>query len=249
MKSTILLLTIAFSLLATVFTRSQESNPFEGDGDQKHTPRMIRIQAEFIEMPQPTYTSLMAKPRTSANDTNLRAECAKLIEKGEAGILETMCLTALPGQSATVESIAELTYPTEYNPGRVPERVNGATPPPDTPWGSPPTPSSFDTKNTGSTLEVEAHIDSNGKVVELRLSPTIVYHVDTINWGSEKRAGAAGPIEMPVFHVLKMRTGVILVDGQPCMIAAQSPKDDKGFTDGSRKIMVFVRAEILNVGQ
>jgi hypothetical protein len=34
---------------------------------------MIRVQAEFIEISEATYTKLISIPRTPANDTDLRA--------------------------------------------------------------------------------------------------------------------------------------------------------------------------------
>lgn len=250
MKSTILTLAFFASILATLITHSQTATEeFDPLGEINDLPRMIRVQAEFIEMPHTTYTKLMSKPRTSANDTDLRAECAKLVKAGDAGVLETLCVTALPGQSATSESISEFIYPTEYEPGELPNEINGEAVNGDHPIGSPPTPSAFDTKNTGSTFEVEAHIDANDSIVELRLTPTLVYHVNTVNWGAEKAVGAAGPIEMPTFYVLALKTGATVVAGQPSMIGALSPKNDKGIMDPTRKVMVFVRADILTVGK
>ncbi|MEN8783135.1 MAG: hypothetical protein ABF379_02115 [Akkermansiaceae bacterium] len=251
MKSTILTMAVFASIIATLITHSQITaiEEFDPLGEINDLPRMIRVQAEFIEMPHATYTKLMSKPRTSANDTDLRAECAKLVKAGEAGVIETLCVTALPGQSATSESISEFIYPTEYEPGELPNEINGAAVSGDHPIGSPPTPSAFDTKNTGSTFEVEAMIDTSMKVIDLRLTPTLVYHVDTVNWGAEKIAGAAGPIEMPSFYVLSIKTGATLRDGQPSMIGALSPKSDKGVVDQTRKIMVFTRADILTVGK
>ncbi len=250
MKSTFFSLLVLTSLLATLTTRSQiPTADFDPLGEINDLPRMVRIQAEFIEMSHPTYTKLMAKPRTSANDADLRAECAKLVAADQAGVLETMCVTALPGQNATSESIAEYIYPTEYEPGEVPDKINGDAAPGDTLWGSPPTPTAFDIRNLGSTFEVEPMIDVNGLMVEVRFRPTIVYHVDTINWGSEKTIGAAGPIETPTFYTLQLSSGTILVSGEPSMVAALSPKNDKGLTDTSRKIIIFLRADILTVGK
>ena len=250
MKSTILTLAFFASILATLITHSQTANEdFDPLGEVNDLPRMIRVQAEFIEMPHTTYTKLMSKPRTSANDTDLRAECAKLVKVGHAGVLETLCVTALPGQSATSESVSEFIYPTEYEPGELPKEINAQPVPGDHPVGSPPTPSAFDTKNTGSTFEVEAMLDNSNKLVEVRLTPTLVYHVDTVNWGAEKISGAAGPIEMPTFYVLSVKTGATLIDGQPSMIGALSPESDKGTLDPTRKIMVFVRADVLTVGK
>jgi len=168
MKSAILTLIVLASFIATLITYSQtdpaEADPFSPQNNESapvnpksiEAPNMIRVHAEFIEMSQPTYTKLMAKPRTSANDTDLRAECAKHIEKKEARIIESMCVTACPGQTTTSESILEFIHPTEYDPGEVPNEVNGQAAAPNSPFGSPPTPTAFDTKNTGSTFEVEA---------------------------------------------------------------------------------------------
>lgn len=252
MKSTILTLAILSSLLATLILKSQSpTEDFDplGEVAAEDLPRMIRVHTEFIEMPHATYTKLLSKPSTSANDTALRAECAKLVAKGDARIIESLCVTAFPGQSATTESIAEYIYPTEYDPGEVPSEVNGNPPGPDTPWGSPPNPTSFETKNTGSTFEVEAQIDANDDFIELRFTPTLVYLEDTLNWGADKHSGAAGPVLMPQFYVLSVKTGASLVDGQTTMVAGLSPQNDKGFIDTSRKIMVFTRADIITVGK
>ena len=54
---------------------------------------------------------------------------------------------------------------------------------------------------------------------------------------------------MPNFYVLKVKTGATMIAGQTHMIAALSPKDMEGNTDQTRKVMVFVRADILSVGK
>lgn len=253
MKSIILSLAVLSSLLATLVLQSQTpTEDFDplGEVADADLPKMIRVHAEFIEMPQATYTELLSKPSTSANDTQLRAECAELIAGGEARLVESMSVTAIPGQAATVESIAEYIYPTEYDPGEVPQEVNGIPPGPDAmALGSPPNPTAFDIKNTGSTLEVEAQIDVNETFIELRFTPTIVYFVDNLNYGADEHRGAAGPILMPQFYVLSVRTGASLINGQPTMVAAHSPKNEEGFTDSSRKIMLFMRADLLTVGK
>ena len=250
MKSTILTLIVLASVFATLITHSQtqqDNHEHVVEEEGVDVPRMIRVQAEFIEMPHTTYTRLMAKPRTSANDADLRAECAKLIEKEEAHIIDTMCVTGLPGQSATTESISEYIYPTEYEPGELPLEINGEEPPLNSSYGSPPLASSFDTKNIGSTFEVEASCDQASRIVEVRFTPTLVYQGDLQNWGAEKVSGPAGPILMPEFYVLKAVTGAVVVSGQPTMISTHTPKNTDGKYDPSRKIMLFLRADILDV--
>lgn len=250
MKSTILSIAVLGGLFTTLVLRSQTpTEDFDPLGEVNDLPRIIRFHTEFVEMPQATYTRLMANPSTSANDTQLRAECAQLIAEGKATMLESLCVNALPGQSATTESIAEFIYPTEYDPGEIPTEINGQKPAPDSPWGSPPNPTAFETKNVGSTLEVEAQIDFESAFVEVRFSPTLVYLEEMLNYGADKVSGPAGPILMPKFYVLSVRTGATLVDGQPTMVCVLSPQNDKGFTDSSRKVIVFARADILTVGK
>lgn len=247
MKSTILTLIVLATVVTTLITHSQtQQNNDELDHEKNiDVPCMIRVQAEFIEMPHATYTRLMAAPRTSANDTDLRAECAKLVENEEARIIETMCITGLSGQNATTESISEYIHPTEYEPGELPLEINGEPAPSNSSYGSPPMASAFDTKNIGSTFEVEASCDKVSQIVEVRFVPTLVYQVGLKNWGAEKVSGAAGPILMPEFYVIKTVTGVTVVSGQPSMVSALTPKNAEGKYDSSRKIMLFLRADIL----
>ncbi|MEN8866272.1 MAG: hypothetical protein ABF381_11890 [Akkermansiaceae bacterium] len=247
MKSTILSLAVFATILTSLITKSQTATEdFDPLGEINDLPKLIRVQAEFIEMPHATYTKLMANPRRNANDTDLRAECAKLVSTGDAGILETMSVIALPGQNASSKSVAEYIYPTEYEPGQIPETVERNV---SKSLASPPLPTAFDVRNTGSTFEVEALIDHTEKFVELRFAPNLVYHIENINWGADKVDGAAGPVEMPRFYSLSVKTGATLMSGQPAMIAALSPKNDKGITDSTRKIMLFLRADVLTIGK
>ncbi|YCM45518.1 hypothetical protein V2O64_05730 [Verrucomicrobiaceae bacterium 227] len=249
MKPTSILATLAFLALSHPAMAQQPTENFDPLGEINNLPKLIRVQVEFIEMPHTALTKLMKEPRKSANDTDLRAACDKLIEKKEAIVLETASVIALPGQNATTESIKELIYATEYEPWELPTTVpaegEGSGPRSMTP----PTPTAFDTKNVGTTLEVEAQIDQNDKIVELRMTPTIVYFTGYESWANWDMEDTTGDLRMPTFYVLKVKTGTTLVAGQPLMVAALSPMDEEGNTDQSRKVMLFVRADILTVGK
>ncbi|MDA0767343.1 MAG: hypothetical protein O3A92_11030 [Verrucomicrobia bacterium] len=52
---------------------------------------------------------------------------------------------------------------------------------------------------------------------------------------------------MPDIYVLRFQTSVICVAGQYLMAAVLSPKDAKGETDRTRKVMVFVKCDVLTV--
>ena len=50
-------------------------------------------------------------------------------------------------------------------------------------------------------------------------------------------------------YTLKLNTGVTLAAGQYCLVAAVSPKSKEGFPDFTRKLMVFVKADVLTIGR
>ena len=248
MKYVILSLVIIISFFASVITYSQANDPFAPSDDpfaaEDSEPLMIRVHTEFIEMPHATFTELMAAPRTTANDTDLRERCAELIEKNEARIIESLTVNALPGQSATTENITEFVYPTEHEYSSYPQQMEI---PPKLQVGLPPgAPSAFDTKNVGSTLEVEANFD-NSKFVEVRLAPTIVYHTGEDVWGAWTNGDVTIESSKPRFYMLKTVTGATVITGQPHMLSAHSPQDKTGSYDPSRKIMLFVRADVITL--
>ncbi|MDA7539333.1 hypothetical protein N8544_03400, partial [Akkermansiaceae bacterium] len=155
-----------------------------------------------------------------------------LAQKKGADIMTAPSVVALPGQNATIEIIREFIYPTEYEPPELPNQVGGGIGNQQNGGGggggagfpvTPATPSAFDTKNTGVTLEVEAQIDANDSIIELRFTPTIVEFEGFINYGSPITAPATDAlgnpvqivitenrIEMPVFSVRSVKTGLTI---------------------------------------
>lgn len=178
-----------------------------------------------------------------------------LSQKKGADIMTAPSVVALPGQSATIEIIREFIYPTEYEPPELPNQVGGNI------GGgiggglvgggggggfpvTPATPAAFDTKNTGVTLEVEAQIDSNDSIIELRFTPTIVEFEGFVNYGSPITAPATDAlgnpvqivitenrIEMPVFSVRKVKTGLTIYDGYTVAVGGLMREDVQSVED------------------
>lgn len=251
MKLPVVWTALVAGLLGTVVIHSQTpedvEDPFAPPPDPK-LPRTVRVHAEFIEMPMATYSELVSKPRSSANNSDLRAKCTELIEQGEARILESLCVNAVPGQNATSESIGEYVYQKDYNTSKQGPPINLNQPSLGAPVSILP-PRTFETKNTGSSFEVEAQIDFNDAIVELRVAPTLVALAKSFGWETKLTPKTSAQKIMPMFYVMSFETGLTLVRGEPCFIASLSPRGDDGFTDFSRKVMVFLRADILTSKQ
>ncbi|MEO5917601.1 MAG: hypothetical protein ABIS50_25450 [Luteolibacter sp.] len=225
-----------------------ENNPV---GKAMDPSKQIRVQVEFIDVSHEQLTELMFGPKVPANDGELRKQVAQLIKDGKATVLDTLLCTTITGQKATSESVEEFIYPTEYEPPDLPNEVrldgeektpeSAKTTRPDLAVG--PTPTAFDTRNIGSTLEVDGTCD--GKEIHLNLTPEIVYHLGNRVWGEWNDQHGSVPIQMPKFYTLRIKTSLILDDGKYLLACALSPKNQEGFPDFTRKLMVFVKASII----
>ena len=54
---------------------------------------------------------------------------------------------------------------------------------------------------------------------------------------------------MPIMYSLRTNTAITIIDGSYGLIAALSPKNADGFPDYEKKLMVFVRADVVTVGK
>ncbi len=218
-------------------------------------PKQIRVQVEFIDLSHEQFTELMFGPKLPANDGELRQQVAQLVKDGKATVVETLLCTSRSGQKATSESIQEFIYPTEYEPAELPNNIHvkdeleadkAKANLRDLATG--PTPTSFDTRNVGSTLEIEPTLGSDLKTIDLRFVPEIVHHVGNQVWAEWKGEHGNSPIQMPTFYALRINTSVTLTAGHYMLTAALSPKNKDGAPDFTRKLMVFVKADVITTG-
>ena len=238
-------------LVASVFvanlTQAQEK---PGKEDREvYYPKQIRIYVEAIEVTALEYADLMTVPTKKNNHSAVRAKLLEKVRKGEAKLLWNQSLVSRSGERATLESVREYLYPTEY------EYELGKTLPPkegDTPQVVakfpvlPPTPAAFETRNLGYTLEVEPILGEDGKIIDLRFRPESVKHLGESVMADWKTKNAEMKVQVPIFYTMRTNTSVTVIDGEFLLVSTHSPETD-GKVDHSRKILQFVRAEALEV--
>ncbi len=226
-------------------------------------PQQVRVQVEFIEMPHELLTELLYRSDPpSADAGTLRDVVQARVKKGDATILETLVVTARSGEKASVESVSEFIYPTEYEKGSVPNSVSlsigGDSQPMDGEaaagglelgkLATPPLPTSFETRNLGATLEVEPTLGMNGDIIDLRFAPSYVWHTGNTYFMEEKdRLGNVTKVQMPVIYTIRTTTALTLRDSQYQMPCVLTPKNGQGKGDATRKIMLFVKCDVLTV--
>jgi Flp pilus assembly secretin CpaC len=82
----------------------------------------------------------------------------------------------------------------------------------------------------------------------LRLLSELTWHTGNTTWQEGKNMhGNTIKIAMPDFYTMSTNTNVTCISGQYLMVAALSPKNAEGKLDPERKVMVFVKCDVLPV--
>jgi general secretion pathway protein D len=170
-----------------------------------------------------------------------------LAQKKGTDLMTAPSITARSGEKALIEIIREFIYPTEYEPPELPNSIGGGG------GGgldgglggnagifpvTPATPTSFETRNTGVTLEIEPTIGGNDFVIDLRFAPDIVEFEGFVNYGSPIQSPATdflgnpttvtiteNRIEMPVFSSRRVTTALTIYDGYTVAVGGLMRED------------------------
>ena len=183
-----------------------------------------------------------------------------LDQKKGADLLSAPSVTTKSGMPAQIEIIREFIYPTEYDPPEIPNSFGnnlqgsnnssslpGLNPSPATVSTfpvTPATPTAFETRNVGVTLEVDPVVGANGYTIDLNLNPEVVEFEGFINYGSPITSGAIDAlgrpttvvitenrIEMPIFATRRVKTQVTVWDGQTVAIGGLIREDVQDIED------------------
>ncbi|HEY1120577.1 MAG TPA: Amuc_1098 family type IV pilus outer membrane protein [Haloferula sp.] len=169
-----------------------------------------------------------------------------LAQKKGTDLMTAPSITARSGEKALIEIIREFIYPTEYEPPELPNSIGSSFS--DNGLGigggtssfpvTPATPTSFETRNTGITLEIEPTIGGNDFVIDLRFAPEIVEFEGFVNYGSPIQSPATdflgnpttvtiteNRIEMPVFSTRRVTTALTIYDGYTVAVGGLMRED------------------------
>ncbi|QJE97149.1 Amuc_1098 family type IV pilus outer membrane protein [Luteolibacter luteus] len=180
-----------------------------------------------------------------------------LAQKKGTDLMTAPSVTARSGEKAMIEIIREFIYPTEYEPPELPNSIGGSVSGGDLGLGgnsgifpvTPVTPTSFETRNTGVTLEIEPTLGGNDFTIDLRFAPDIVEFEGFVNYGSPIQSPATdflgnpttvtiteNRIEMPVFSSRRVTTALTIYDGYTVAVGGLMREDVQTVED---KVPVF----------
>lgn len=168
------------------------------------------------------------------NDGQVKMIMRGLAQKKGSDIMTAPSVLARSGEKAVIEVIREFIYPTEYEPPELPSSVGSSSSGSSLIDGgstssfpvTPATPTAFETRNTGVTLEIEPTIGENNYTIDLRFAPELVEFEGFINYGSPIQSPGTDAlgnpvqvtitenrIEMPVFSTRRVTTALTIYDG------------------------------------
>ena len=158
-----------------------------------------------------------------------------LNQKKAADIMVKPSTITRSGERSKIEIIREFIYPTEYEPPELPQQIGGVAASlngdGDTGGGgteifpvTSATPTGFETRDVGITLEVEAVVGPNKKYIELSLRPELVEFEGFVNYGSPISAlstdAVGNPVSfsitqnsilMPIFKTIRMPNAALTI--------------------------------------
>jgi len=174
-----------------------------------------------------------------------------LSQKKGVDLVSSPKVTTKSGQRATIEIVREFRYPAEYDLPQVSLSEGSVFQP-----VVPTTPTSFETKNVGITLEVEPTVGPDNFSIDLILAPRVVEFDGFINYGSpinsvvqgvigiipgdppvillgpsDEFVATANVINRPVFSVREVTTEVTVYDGQTVVLGGLLREDVQKVTD------------------
>jgi len=139
-------------------------------------------------------------------DPQFQVVVRALNQKKGVDLLSAPRVTTKSGQRAVIEIVREFRYPTQFTPPQVPNVSGGSGTTVVLPVVAPTTPTSFETRNTGVTLEVEPVVGPDGVTIDLNLVPQVVEFEGFINYGSPILAPNLNPITDPLTGLMRLLT-------------------------------------------
>ncbi len=181
-------------------------------------------------------------------DPQFQVVVRALNQKKGVDLLSAPRVTTKSGQRAVIEIVREFRYPTQFDPPKIPDRtdsgvvVSGGTGLTGATSGAfpvtPTTPTGFETRNTGVTLEVEPVVGPDGVTIDLNLVPQVVEFEGFINYGSPIQSVSVNAlgisnsfvltpnvINQPIFNSRKVTTSVSVWDGQTVVLGGLMRED------------------------
>lgn len=229
-----------------------------------HLAEDFSVSVATIRVPHVEFSSWLQQQQPLAAQGSAWTFAETLREAGKAEVVESAASRAKLSKSNTLENISEIIYPTEYSASyqttvterweeRDNRKVDGkpvegvatrATVKIDAVPGlaGASTATSFETRNTGMTYELQVLSDETGVLAKHTLERVI--HVgESVHRRIEDQGKWIPDITMPIFSSCRFNTTNRLQPGKWTLIATGPEYAENGKTDREQCLLMFVKVE------
>ncbi len=255
---TLLITTIA---IASLNAQTAPADPFVKNNKEAKAfetaeePKNISICYEDFSLPLAQAAALR---RERLTDAEFYAKILAAVGKDDVRQETFSIVRARSGNKSNVENLTEIIYPTEYEPAKLSNAVTAGitatnkdgieipagplpVPGPVAIARTPATPTAFETRNTGFTMELEPTLSEDSNSVDLRIVPEHVTLVGKSTAGQE-----FSTTEMPIFETQRLNMAATLTLNEPCLLGTPSlPPGSKQDPDSAKRVwFAFVTATL-----
>lgn len=236
-------------LLLASFATMAEVDPSSGVSGDASKPaaavvmRHVRVQVSFYALGSGKLSAVMNPP--AGTTTSAYDRIQSLVAAEDAKLVNMTLLSCQSGERATCESFREIIYPTEIDPDdHLPPTVGGGLgsplPLPLRPYTA--TPTAFETRNVGETLQIEPSFTGpSGQPINLRVVHEMITHARNTVWMKYRDQWGTANTSFPEFDTQRTVSNLTLSNHQTQFLNSYTPNRPDGKPDRSRKIIVFVK--------
>lgn len=232
--------------------------------------KIARLAEDFaytvatIRVPHVEFSSWLQSQQPITAQLSAWSFAESLCMEGKAEVIESAGSRAKVSKSNTLENISEIIYPTEYSPScqrtvterweeRERQNVDGkpvegvatkATVKTDALSGlaGASMATSFETRNTGMTYELQILPDENG-VLAKHILERVIHVGESVHRRIEDQGKWIPDITMPIFSTCRFNTTNRLQPGKWTLIATGPEYAENGKADREQCLLMFVKVE------
>jgi hypothetical protein len=196
-------------------------------GTKEPVARLLRFDFFIARLPEARALELLPSLRDEAQCGAMQKTIIGLIAKKEAELVDCQTLLARSGQRAVVENTRAILFATEYAPWNEPAQKPAKAREDDRAGfpSNPTTPTAFQSRDVGITLELEATLQDDGQHVDMQVEAK---HMALLGWSKITVGGEAGrrggkqhvTVEQPEFQTLRVHTDLCATNGGSVLLGA-----------------------------
>jgi hypothetical protein len=181
----------------------------------------VTAECQMVIVPQKLALSLLSELLDEGRSDAAYGKLQKMIEAGQAEVAAQLVARSSDNDRAVTEAIEELRYATDFDPPSVPQNSE-ENPKILKDWpiiGI--TPTRFETRNVGATLEITVEVRSNANWLYVNAVPQ---HVRFLRWAKTDAGKLANGehlyVEQPIFHTMRNKSEFYMKNGQRVLLGA-----------------------------